>query len=477
MATIYVYSAAAGANNGTSWADAYTSLASTNTAAAGDVVKVEYRHSQTGLTASINWSNGTLAAPVSIVSVDKDNSDALRTGASVVFGTTSNIGFSGIIYVYGLTLGQTAATLRNLPPAGGRQVFESCTFAPTGTTGVSFGDGSNARYVTRLVNCSVDVSGGSAATAVLTPNLNASVLEWLGGTYTCRSSQTNLFGSVGTNPTILVAGVTFSGTVTNLFAGATSQSGNIRVVNCVAPTYTNVFGTAPTSLMGRVSLENFVSGTLSAAGLPPTQIFDLQGTIKALTSRYRTGGADDGSQSNPYSWEFATDSDAVDFFQPLVSPPITRWVGTGSQTVTVYVASGTTLQDDEFWIEVLSPSEAGSPTATAAFRTTRAAPLATPANLTTDGTSTWNGSGVGTMQKVTVTIAPTIAGPVTVRVYMAKPSTTVYVDPVLDVAGDVNGESRMFESVQTFSATSSGSSGGMMVPTAVFGAQNVNIGA
>jgi hypothetical protein len=192
--------------------------------------------------------------------------------------------------------------------------------------------------------------------------------------------------------------------------------------------------------------------------LPPTQVFDLEGTIATSTARYRSSGAHDGSQANAYSWEMTSDADASDFIAPLISPPITRWVQAGSQVLKIYVASGVTLQNDELWIEVLSPSTAGI--AAANYQSSRADPLATPADLTTDSSSTWTGAGVGTKQYATVTIVPTIPGPVVVRVHLAKPSTTVYVDPVIEVNGDVAGWSRYVDGVQMLNVPSAQVIGG-----------------
>lgn len=437
MATKFVYSAASGANDGSSWTDAWTSIASATGVAAGDIVKVEYRHSNTALTANVDFSNGTLIAPVRIVSVDKDNSDALRTGATLPFTTTTGVGLVGNIFVYGVTQTQSAAIMRNNPPSRGVQTYESCTFAPTGSTGLQFGDASTTGWAVRLTNCTYDLSGGSGTGVLLSlTNLNSSSFEWIGGTFTMRSSQTNAIAIPnGSLITLLrIVGVSFSGTVTNIFSAGSNAGGLIEISRCVPPTYTNVYSTLPTNDRIRCHLDGFVSGTITAPLLPPTQIAAFRGNIATSLSQYRTGGADDGEQANAYSWELVSNASAADFVAPLVCPPMVRWVDTGSQTVTVFVASGTTLQDDEFWIEVVSPSEAGSATAQAKYQTTRPALLATPANLTTDGTSTWNGSGVGTKQKVSVSINPTVPGPITVRVYFAKASTTVYVDPRIDVA-------------------------------------------
>lgn len=454
MATIYVNSGAAGANNGTSWTDAYTSLASTNAAAAGDIVLVHKTHTQTGLAANINWSSGTVANPVRVVCVDKDASDALSTGASVEWTTTA-LGPQGNIYAYGMTWRNTGAQLTLTAATDGVQVSEACTLVCTGANGINIA-GTRASF--SWVNVNVDLSGGSAATTAM--SVGGAPLRWVGGTVTCRATQTNLFGA---GLPLLCVGVTFSGTVTSLFGASVAQfaNGRGRFQNCIAPTYTNVIGATVINPGAEIDLSGLhPAGTLTAAALPPVTLHQRCGTVSASTTRYRTGGADDGSQANPYSWAMVASSSAGTFASPLVSHPITRWVETGSQTVTVYVASGTTLTDAEFWIEVLSPSEAGSPTALAAHRTTRALPLATAANLTTDATSTWAGTGVGTKQYAQVTIAPTIAGPVSVRVHLAKASTTVYVDPVLDVAGDVAGDSRFFEGVQAFAATGGGGSSG-----------------
>ena len=421
--------------------------------AAGDIVKVHKTHSQTGLAANINWSNGTTTSPVLIICVDKNNSDALATGASVGWGTTG-FGPQGNIYSYGVNYNSTAATLTPSIANDGRAQYENCTLSCTGSGGISgltITPAGRGSIIWRNVN--VDFSGASASSVRMsgTPSI------WVGGTYTCRATQTDLFNGCWPG---YVAGVNFSGTVTNLFGGSSAGLGSLRprFVGCIAPTYTTVasLNTGP-----EIDLSGLhPSGTITVANLSPALFNTFQGTVGASLARYRTGGADDGSQANAYSWEIISNASANQLVSGLYSPPITRWVAAGaSQTITVYVASGGSLNNDEFWIEVLSPSEAVSATAQSAYQSTRCLPLATPAALTTDGTSTWNGTGVGTKQKITVTINPTVAGRVTVRCYLAKASTTVYVDPVLDLTGDVNGKSRFFEGAQTFAAASGGTAG------------------
>ncbi len=448
MADRFVYSGAAGANDGTSWTDAWTSLASSNGVAAGDNVKVHKTHSQTGLGANINWSNGTVTNPVRIICVDKDASDALSTGASVEW-TTGNLGPQGNIYSYGMTWRQTNGQLNFTAGTDGAQTHEQCTLVVTGITGVSFG-GTRTSYFWRNVN--VDLSGSALGTSIVTGGL---LISWIGGTYTLRSTQTNLFT---TSAPQYVQGVTFNGTVTNVISttAANYVNSTTNFERCVGPTYTNLISVSPNPGGSANGDGLHPSGTITAAPLPPIHTQSRQGSVKAITSRYRANGANDGTQATTYSWDMSSNGNANDLVCALVSPPISRWVGTGSQTVTIYVGSGVTLQNDEFWIDVVSPSEAGSPTALPVIRTTRAAPLATPADLTADAVSTWTGSGVSVFQKCSVTIAPTIAGMVTVRVHLAKSTTTVYVDPVIDLAGNVSGNSRFIEGVQTFSPSSGG---------------------
>jgi len=436
MATWFVNSNATGTNAGTSWLNAWTSIASATGVAAGDIAKVEYRHSESGLSAAVNFANGTLTNPVQIVSCDKDNSDAARVGASIAFGTTSAIGFFGSLYCYGVTLGQTASLLRLAPPNSGIQIYDTCVLAPTGSTGLQFGDGSNSRWSIQLLNTTIDLSGTSSSAALVSiSGTTNSIFSWVGGSYICRSPQTNLFGSLTGVAVGRIAGVIFSGTVTSLISGsATQSSNNLTFTGCIPPTYTNIFTTSPTSYCARINLDGFQSGTLTAALLPPTLEVDVTGTIAADLTRYRAGGANDGSNANSYSWAFTTNSTAAQFTTPITSPPISRWVTAGSHTVTVYIASGATQHNDDVWLEVMSPSEAVSATGQARYQSTRRAPLATPAALTTDGVSTWTGTGVGTLQKISVTINPTVAGVVTVRVNVADPSSSIYVDPKLDVS-------------------------------------------
>jgi hypothetical protein len=460
MATKFVYSGAAGSNTGADWTNAYTSLASAASVAAGDIVKVHKTHSQTGLSADINFSNGTAVAPVLVYCVDKDNSDALSTGASVSWGTADH-GIAGNFISYGVNYTNAAGSFTIIVPAAGVMTLENCTL--TASTGgfANLPITQNGDLYFHNVNVDLSSSGATSFAYIKWGDGGTRVgrFEWRGGTYTCKTGQSTLLRTENVaNMCIDIAGVLFSGTVTNLYELVTTQAATIRLADCVLPTYTNVFGTAPSIASTQVILERCAaSGTITVS--PLSKFATKLGTITQDTAHYRTGGADDGVQANAYSWAMVTNSSSGAFTLPMRSPPITEWTTAGSQTLTVYAAGGASLNNDDVWLEVTSQSEAGSATAQGKFQTTRPNPLASNAALTTDGTSTWNGSGVGTKQKITATIAPTLAGPVSVRVCLAKASTTLYVDPQI-VIGSVTGKSRFMEGVQAFDIADSGGGGG-----------------
>lgn len=427
MATKYVWSGASGSNDGSSWANAWTSLASSNGVAAGDVVKVHKTHSQTTLTNTIAWSNGTISNPVRIVCVDKDNSDAVTTGA-IVQWSTSNRGPSGNIIASGITFTNSSNILLITIPTDGIMHLEDCSLKVLGGTGFSF---SQTRGTAVFRNVTLDSSGASAAGVGMFSF--PSRLEWIGGEYILRSPQTRAFNSATFPAMCDISSVTFTGTVTDIFSFGANSSGEARLRNCLLPSYTNVVASEGDGSTWMVILDCCQPGTLTTASLSPTSILRRGGSVTTSLSRYRNGGAEDMSQSNPYSWEVVSTAKAA-FSSPFSLPPIVRWVESGPQVVSVYVASGSTLTDAELWAEVVSPSEAVSADSLGQVNLTRCQTHGTPATLTTDGTSVWNGTGVGTKQKIDVSINPTIPGPVVLRLYFAKASTTIYVDPQLEVS-------------------------------------------
>lgn len=436
MATKFVFSGATGLNNGTSKADAWVSIASSTGVAAGDLVNVNRLHNEAALAAAPNWSNGTVSNPVRIVATDW-NTDVEDTSPNAIFGWTANGSPTGNVYFKGLRLQGIAATLTPTPPTGGQQTLERCKLEIVGGGAVNVSlAAASARKSLRLINTDIDLSaGGSASNAINIAAAGDGTLEWLGGTCTLRSTQTNLFTMTGSAlTTARIAGVTFNGTVTNLISSSATGFLILDVIGCVPPTYTNLWSTAPTVPGTRLNLQGFQSGNLTTALLQPTQIWRPNGTIAADLTHYRNSGAADGSQATPYSWQLASSANANNIVSPLQAPPLLRWLDAGARTITVYISSGITLHDDDCWVEVISPSEANPATGLGRFQSTRANVLATPASLATDAASTWNGAGLGVNQKITFTVSPTVPGPILVRFNLARPTTTVYIDPMLGVA-------------------------------------------
>jgi len=424
--TIYVDSAAGGANDGTSWTDAYTSFASADgAAAAGEKILVDDGHVESIASATTyNFTNGTDADPVIVVSVDNAD-DSYSTGANIANATAGgrHVTIQGVVQMFGITMSSTSSA-NDFFSNSLNAVYEDCSFTFGDKLQVTLSDEQNV-----FRNCTISVGRCDFIG-------QKSVAKFIGCTITTSNASIAFFLAQD-GIELDVIGCDLSGlTASKLIDGHEGLTGGrhsfrrceLQGALTIDP-YTTPEGNS-------ILVESCTSGAITVPELGITQRELYGGRVKSSTSQYRTDGATDGE--SVHSWEMTTDASlAQEVYVAIESPSIARWVDGGSSiTVTVFVASGGTLNDDDFWIEMLSPNETASPnqTSQANFYSSRVAnPQATPAALTTDASSNWDGSGVGTKQEISRTFTPTEAGPVSIRCYLAKPLTTVYVDPRIEV--------------------------------------------
>jgi hypothetical protein len=425
MAIIYVNSGAGGTNAGTSWTNAYTSLASTTGAAAGDEIYVHKTHSQDpGATVTYNWSNGTEANPVRILCVDKDASDALSTGATIAQTVAGRqITLNGSIYVDGMTF--NSADTFTIGTSSKSARYSNCTLGIVVTT--------NSRSLTvagtgasvELHNCTINVNNATGSTLSNTGSGNVLVTR---STINFHASATS--GPTGASTGFMEFRGCEIGGATTQFVIATAGT-QVKASRCKLGSYTNLFSTSPAiSAWGMVD-ECSSSATVTGPTIGLVGYATDRGTVTGDSGRYRTGGATRDSVN--FSWAITPSASAEERIFPIRTPDFSKKVSGGSSvTITAYVAGGAELYDDEVWIELEGPSDSNS--VKGYFHSSRVAYGTTRSALTSDS-STWNGSGVGTVRKITHTYTPDHSGLLVARVCYAKTSgAAIYVDPQLGVA-------------------------------------------
>lgn len=441
MATYRVYSGAAGANDGTSWTDAFTTFAAAVTAAnaASDVILVHYTHTEE-LGADTTY---TFLANVRVICVDKDTSDAptvMGTGAWIGNSTANrSVTFAGtfIVYMYGLTVrtaGTTADSILVTPVSGSHYELESCYLWSGNTaTGSRISLGAGARTYIRLSKCTFRFgstsqliaigaaeielddcsisSAGSAPAGVFaiagSANTGAVVVRVVGGDYS-HAGATPLVANATTNSTFDVS-----------FASAKLGSGYSMLAT---QTITN-------KASARVWVHDCANGdTHGLFGYA-----DPFGTLTSDTGIYLTAGY------AAQSWKIVTTANCS-FYSPFVSPWMSKYhTGTSAITPAIEIlrdGSATAYQDDEIWAQFMAKVTAGSTQATA--YTDRMALLGTPANQAAGaGTGSWTGEG-GTAWSGKIdsgsALTPAEAGHIMARIVVGEPSITVYADPDFTVA-------------------------------------------
>lgn len=443
MANIYVRSTdGSDADNGSTWALAKATLAGAAAiAVAGDTVYVSQAHSESNTSnLTLTWA-GTLANPVKVYCVNDaaEPPTALATTAAIVKTGGASITIDGSVYSYGVGYTSNGSLQFGTGSTAGRviQIFEACTLRADGQFNMP---GSSDAGMLEFINCTLRFNGTGNFI-----NLGHRLRISGGSVVSGSVTPTNLIypGQNGRGGTVEIEGFDFSNFAStfSLFQAANlSWSGRHVVRNCKLPTSWSgslINGTI-TGIGTRVEMHNCDAGDTNYR----FRVQDYTGQINSETTIYRTGGASDGT--TPISWRMASNANTLFPAVPLESPELPAVWNTSvgsSKTATVEIVhdGATALTDGEVWLEVQYLSASGFPLAS--FVSDRktllaaGAAQATSAAAWTGDTGTGpNGSATWNTLKMECTFTPQEAGYIQARVYLAKASTTVFVDPKITVA-------------------------------------------
>jgi hypothetical protein len=440
MAIYYVYSGAVGSNNGSSWANAFTTLTTAfATEAAGDTLCVAHDHAESTAANITLTSSGTSSNITKIVCVNRagsvppvsaDRRATAQVATSSVSATINLAGFAhydGIIFNAGV--GGTGAVNFNIPSVSNQAVrLDNCSLriASTGTTSKIFigtiGPAVAGSWV-ELNNTTVSFGAVNQSFGI------NGVLKW-------RNTPSALLGSMPTTlflPTnnaggeVECIGVDFSAagsgkTIAGVLSSVSAHK--FRFVDCKLDAA--VTKSAVPGARGAQETDFIRSGS---AGVNYTvHSHRMSGLLIEETTIVRTGGASDGT--TPIAWKIVTTADCL-YSLPFECPPIAIWNDTTGSAVTATVegiwGGGAVPNDDDVWLDVEYLGDASSPQGS--FVNDGKADLLATAAGQTSSSATWGGST--TKFKLGVTFTPQQKGWLYCRVKCAKAASTFYIDPLV----------------------------------------------
>ncbi len=414
------------------WAKASTTfLVAVDLAAAGDRLIIGHDHAETpsvntnyvfpGTTADPNIViSATSTAGGSVVTYNKaDNVQIDITGANADWAITG-----GIVKLYGISIKCTDDI--RLETDLTNSYWEDCRIELVANGRLTIGNREGRlKHVFKNVDL---VFAGSADSSI---RCLGGPFVWMGGSVAWSGVQpTALFDLVNRFVQVDISGVDLSAITSALVDVSDASSIMMSFHHCLLDS-----GVSLTT-----GTHNVPSTTILMSGCDDTtgndlyrlEYVDFWGSTVHDDAIFRTtDGASDGT--TPISWKMVSTANAAEFVEPTRSPPIYSWVdATGSTTFTVQCLwdSVTDIQDDEIWLEI-EFLEASADT-DSAFADDRMTDISsTPGDQTTNATA-WTETLTNDNEfALAVTVTVNRVGPVIGRVYLAKPSTTIYVDPLV----------------------------------------------
>ena len=404
-------------------------------AVAGEDILIGMDHVEDpGANITYNFA-GTETAPVRVISINTtteayDKADNIQIDNN---GGVRDIFINDHVKFYGVSLRWGDDLIINTVDC--HVLFDDCELEGDRTSGAGCEFGATAgRNVVELVNTNVKFPNSNSSAGI---NLNTGIFEWIGGTLTLGATMpTALFQSAGLRTqTVFVAGVDLSALSSAIF----SVSGSKIILAEVHECELHASVSLTTGTMAETGTRILMSGCDDTTGnkLYRMEYVDFWGSTVHDAATFRTtGGASDGT--TPISWKMVSTGNAKEFSEPTKSPPIPGvWVdSTGTKTFKVNCLwdSATDIQNDEAWLEV-EFLEASADTGSGFANDRPADVLAAPADQTTNAVP-WTISPSMTNAnefELSVTVTVNRVGPAIIKVCLAKPSTTIFADPKVEI--------------------------------------------
>lgn len=436
MADLYVYHSGSNTAPYDTWAKAANLLVTAGAASsAGDTIIVAVDHLETGTASVIVIFPSVNITPVKIYSANR-TTGAYEIATSIQFDYNNSgydMTFRGSFVIFGLYF--SAGDDINTGTTYNVMKWHDTTFEQTGAN--SKLNVTASRVSSFYHNCNFIATNTSIFTGWFSFGSDVNVLMQCCTITSAAShlSTSSIFISAGVHTICNVVNCDFSG----IDSGRLVENNNTSISGYRQYKFTNcVLNSSTTTLLfNNIGAEvDFIFENIDSANtVYRRQRNNIYGALFSETGIYRTAGASNGTTN--FSDKIVSNVSAVPIFAPVRFKVASLWVDVSTaKTFTVeFAQDGTTtpLTDAEIWIEVDYPDDT---TSISLCENDRLVDISgTPVNQTTS-TEAWTGlSGTNVKQKCSVTTSNTgKEGPCNVWINVAKTSTTVYVDPKVDIS-------------------------------------------
>lgn len=423
-------------NDGLSWATARATIVSAvSLMVAGDTLHVAEDHVEsTNQNRTLNFL-GTPAQPNRVIccKAGLQPPTELAATASIVAIVGGGMTIQGSVIWHGVNMsigtggsGPSIILMSGIT-TDAVQIYRSCDFGFGGTSGSSLsigngGSSNTSRCRILLEDFRLKLNGSGQQIAI------QQEFTWRGGKYVAGAGPAPSYllrvGAQGRGVPVLVEGVDLSelAATTDLVNGP-QTTGRVIFRDCLLPA--NWTGQLVQGVLDpgtRVTMHNCDSGATRYRAW----VVGFTGALRSDSAFLKAGGANDGTAS--YSWRMDTNANAMSggigfesdeqlFGIPAAGVPMTLSIDV--------LTDGVDLTDADVWLDV---QEAGAPKGS--FYRSRAALLAVPKTHPAS-TATWATTGMASprRQRVSVTFTPQTAGVGFWKLTLARPNTTIYVDP------------------------------------------------